>query len=271
MSYEHVICMSGACHTHALMCVCVTWLICMCDVTHLHVWRVLFTLLYMCDVAPWHNSSIGWRRPIGCLKLQVIFRKRAINYRALLQEMTYKDKASYGSSPLCICITWLIHMCNMTHSHVRHDAFTCPTRLFNMCDMTWLNHVCDMTHWHVWHDSSIPTLCMCMPWLIHICAMTHSHVRHDSFTCVTRFFNICDMTHTHVWHDWLIYMTWLIHTDIGAINFLHHNTCSVPAKREGLLFITRRQQRWHGTGTDTVTHTHDHFPLATARQRLLYP
>jgi len=43
----------------------------------------------------------GWRRPIECLKLQVILRKRATNYRALLREMTHKDKASYGSSPLC--------------------------------------------------------------------------------------------------------------------------------------------------------------------------
>ena len=34
------------------------------------------------------NVSTGWRRPIGCLKLQVIFRKRATNYRALLREMT---------------------------------------------------------------------------------------------------------------------------------------------------------------------------------------
>ena len=33
-------------------------------------------------------------RPIGCLRLQVIFRKRATNYRALLRKMTYKDKAS---------------------------------------------------------------------------------------------------------------------------------------------------------------------------------
>jgi len=43
----------------------------------------------------------GWRRPIGCLKLQVLFRKRAMNDRALLREMTYKDKASNGSSPPC--------------------------------------------------------------------------------------------------------------------------------------------------------------------------
>ena len=34
--------------------------------------------------------------------LQVIFRKRATNYRAYLRKMTYKDKASYRSSPPCI-------------------------------------------------------------------------------------------------------------------------------------------------------------------------
>jgi len=45
--------------------------------------------------------STGWRRPIGCLKLQVIFRKRATDHKALLRKMIYKDKASYGSSPLC--------------------------------------------------------------------------------------------------------------------------------------------------------------------------
>ena len=43
----------------------------------------------------------GWRRLIGCLKLQVIFRKRATNYRALLRKMTYEDKASYDFTPPC--------------------------------------------------------------------------------------------------------------------------------------------------------------------------
>jgi len=43
----------------------------------------------------------GWRRSIGCLKLQVIFCKRATNYRALLRKMTYKDKVSYDSTPPC--------------------------------------------------------------------------------------------------------------------------------------------------------------------------
>jgi len=49
------------------------------------------------------KRSTGWRRPIVCLKLQVIFCKRATNYRALLRKMTYKDKASYDSMPPCSC------------------------------------------------------------------------------------------------------------------------------------------------------------------------
>ena len=47
------------------------------------------------------NTCItGWRTPLGCLKLQVIFCKRAANYRALLRKMTFEDKASYDSTPL---------------------------------------------------------------------------------------------------------------------------------------------------------------------------
>ena len=46
--------------------------------------------------------DIGWQRTKGCLKTQVIFRKRATNYKALLRKMTHRNKASYESSPLCI-------------------------------------------------------------------------------------------------------------------------------------------------------------------------
>jgi len=43
----------------------------------------------------------GWPRPIACLKLQVILRKRATNFRALLRKMTYEDKGSHDSTPPC--------------------------------------------------------------------------------------------------------------------------------------------------------------------------
>jgi len=55
---------------------------------------------------PWNT---GWRTCIGCLTLQVSLRTRVTDYRALLRKMTYKDKASYASSPPCNapCVVWL--------------------------------------------------------------------------------------------------------------------------------------------------------------------
>ena len=82
-----------------------TRLVHMCDITHSCVWHDSFicvTLLIHTKIILFLLSQppTGWRRPIGCLKLQVIFRKRATNYRALLRKMTYKDKTSNGSTPL---------------------------------------------------------------------------------------------------------------------------------------------------------------------------
>jgi len=47
------------------------------------------------------HVTTGWRRPIGCLKMQVIFSQGATNGRVFLPKMTCKDKASYVSSPPC--------------------------------------------------------------------------------------------------------------------------------------------------------------------------
>jgi len=109
-----------------------------------------------------------------------------------------------------------IHMCDMTHSYVRHDAFVWVTRLI---------HMCDMTHSYVRHDAFI-----CATWLIHMGDMTHSYVRHDSllqqrygiwcarvlvdskgvvmcvtFICVTWLIQMWDMTHSYVRHVSLMF------------------------------------------------------------------
>jgi len=86
-----------------------------------------------------------------------------------------------------MCVTWLIHIGNMTNSHVWHDSFIWAT---------WLIHVCDMTHSYGQHDQFI-----CVTWLIHIGNMTNSHVWHDSFIWATWLIHTCDMTHSYVWHD----------------------------------------------------------------------
>jgi len=57
-----------------------------------------------------------------------------------------------GVLSINICMTWLIHMCDMTHSYVWHDSFIC---------VTWLIHVCDMTH--IYHPciirECVPVMC----------------------------------------------------------------------------------------------------------------
>jgi len=97
-------------------------------------------------------------------------------------------------------VPWLIHMCDMTHSCVCHDSFLRVTRLIHVCDMTHLH--AGHAHSYVWHASSICGTCsfMCVTWLIPTCDMPHSYVWHDSsicgtcsFICVTCLIHTCDM------------------------------------------------------------------------------
>jgi len=44
------------------------------------------------------SAASGWRRPMGCLKLKVIFRKRATNYRALLRRNPPDDTKLHAAT-----------------------------------------------------------------------------------------------------------------------------------------------------------------------------
>jgi len=120
-------------------------------------------------------------------------------------------------------VTWLIHVCDVTHSPVWHDSLIC---------VTWLIHKCDMTHSYVWRDSSYVWHCSFIfaTWLIYTCAMTgvsnvtcstewvvshvneSRHVTHMNesclFICVTWLIHICDMTHLYMCHHmWMSRVT----------------------------------------------------------------
>ena len=103
-----------------------------------------------------------------------------------------------------ICVTWLIHMCDMTPSCVCNDSFGC---------VTWLIHMCDMTHSYVRHDQFV-----CVTWL-YTCVATDSYVWYDSFlrqhdSSLCLFCSSLFFVSPHPWHESFLCATWcgFIHT-----------------------------------------------------------
>ena len=126
---------------------------------------------------------------------------------------------------LFISVTWLIYMCDTTHSYVWYHFFF---GLIYKCAMTvpgdvW--HVSilseyDLTHLHVWHDSFVrvisPLFLMCdmtqsylWTWLA-AATISKSHVCLLVYTFSALLLVIRDTTHSYVWHDSFTSVTWLL-------------------------------------------------------------
>jgi len=144
-----------------------------------------------------------------------------------------------------MCVTWLIHTCDVTHSCVWRDSFIRVTWLIHVCDVThscvtWLIHTCDVTHscvcdvthsWVTRRRTTWAETCVWrgpfkyVTWVMYVCNITHSYVRRDTFMCDTMahdanwdvcvmwLVHMCDMTHLHTWHDSFTCVTWRIHTN----------------------------------------------------------
>jgi len=113
-----------------------------------------------------------WRRPIGCLKLQVIFRNRATDYRALLRKMTYTEMVSCGPWPPCISSLCVTAQKKKSSQHkknwVRHESSLVDMqKVFAVVTATqqwlkshvWMSHVTHTSHTRPWVTSHT------RPWL----------------------------------------------------------------------------------------------------------
>ena len=152
---------------------CVTCLIGQCS-PMTYVWLISYVWLHMCDMTQW-----------------------------TMQQRKHLIYAWHYSCPI---VTWLIHMCDMTHSYVWLDSVdnAAAEKTLDIC-VTLLVPNCDMTHSYVWHDSFI-----CVTWLSGQCSRestwymrdtTRAQLWHDALICVTWLIHMCDMTHSYVWHD----------------------------------------------------------------------
>jgi len=109
---------------------------------------------------------------------------------------------------LRICVTWLIHMCDMTHAYVWRGSFVCEMK--DTVHVT-LMHMCDVTHSYVWHDScmcdatqsyvrwktlSMSHSCICVTWIV-------------SCICVT--WKVSFFSHMNEsYHTYCICVTWIV-------------------------------------------------------------
>jgi len=138
---------------------CVSSRVCMCDMTHSYVW---------------HRYCGNKRRVCRC----------AMTHSCVWHEAF-------------VCVTWLIHMCDMRLVGIR-DIHVCVCVTYMCVCVTWFVHTCVS---YVWHDS-----CIYVTWLTHMCDMTHPRVWHGGDR---RYLCVCDMTQSYVWHDSFMCVTWL--------------------------------------------------------------
>ena len=176
--------------------ICVTWLIYMCDMTHLCGRQDSFLWVS-------HDSLMDLSvMSLNGLHMNAHIHARNAHMRRANSCVWHAGICFYGWQDSAICVMWLIYMCDMTHSYVWLDSCVSVPWLIYSCDI--LNYMCAMTHLYLWNDTF-----MCVTWLIYIFVqsliymldMTHLYVWHDSFIRVIWLICTCDMTHLYLWND----------------------------------------------------------------------
>jgi len=206
ITHIHTSCMRFHSHTYVMyesMCpisltyirdtqTCVTKHIHVCDMTHLHMWHSAVTC------APWptdvcatlthvHVSHGTFICVTSLTHMCVKCGPSHVRHRAFtcVTWLTYAWATWLTYVWHSKCVTWLIHICDVTQLHVWRGTFTFVMRLPYACAM-WLTNV-----WHsnVWRDSFT-----CVTWHTYMCDVAHSHLRHYSLT------RVFGMVRSHVWY-----------------------------------------------------------------------
>ena len=234
---------------HATLSNTKAWHVRACCTPLLCAWHDVFTCgicpLFMCAL---QFYDTGWRRLIGCLKSQVIFRKRATNYRAPLRKMTYEDKAFYDATPPCIG--------EMTLSCVWHDPLEgcawhyiiCTTLLIRVCHVT--------TCWEFWIIHDVHTEQIYMDASIHVYMNVCIYTFPLSAACLMQSKSYMNsQTHTYT------YTHTHTHTHAHARTHeqLHRHThthARAHTNMETLRYTDKQTHRHTDTRRKTNTHTY---------------
>jgi len=106
--------------------------------THSYVWHDSF-------IYEWHDW-LDTKSSSKCEQMKILKSQLATKFKMKMLLTFERFDWSTKMRAAFTRVTWLIHMCDMTHSHVCHDSFTSVT-----C-VAWLIHLRDMTGSFVWRD-----------------------------------------------------------------------------------------------------------------------
>jgi len=185
----------------------------------------------------------------------------------------------YDTGALALVSLWLISMCNMTHSHVWHDSFTCVAWRTRMC--AW-----SMSHMRIRHATRVNETCHTCEWVTLRIEISHSdtsanvhahmrirHATHVNETChtcewVTLHMEIVRTRHaTHVTHahtscptyPWHMSCDTEQHGCVGTGDAVAANTCLVePYQNMTHLHVWHVTTQGRGVSTSALQHTATH-------------
>jgi len=166
-------------------------------------------------------------------------------------------------------------MCDMTHSNVRYDSFTCATWPIDTCDITpshvdqWrFIHMCDTND-----DSHDNTNDDCVTWRIHTRGMTPmmTHTKNDANDDAFQINNdINDDTNDHTNDDTTDdCVTWLIHMCNMTPMAIHSKDNTNDDAYQMMISMTRLMTTLMTIPLTTVWH--DSFICAARHQWWLIP
>ena len=104
VEYDVCVCVCVRVYVCVHVCVSVSVCVCECECGCVCAW---VCRLARVRAGKWSCSFVGGYRVAKTHRMPylITFSKLATNYRALLRKMTYKDKASYDSTPPCIHVS----------------------------------------------------------------------------------------------------------------------------------------------------------------------
>jgi len=159
---------------------------------------------------------------------------------AFICDMTYISLTSCFSRhthKLQESVSWLIHRCDMTHSLVWHNSFTCATRLIAMCDVS---------HWHVAPEDTQNSVSL----LIHKFHMTYWHDRNDAQTCasyIIRTFHLQTRGSCENSQPWSLHMGHL-HINVSYRRLVYMWMTAHDSQMNAFIIFTCQSQKaiaWH--------------------------